>query len=206
MLSSRFLSSPFAAAFALVGGLLLTACPTGDVGAPCNHGTVEPPSSQLVTFPALSCSDLLCVYGEAPTIPEIGCKIDSDCNQAGGAGNIFECELPPGGGSGSCQLSLQYVLERSMCSKTCTSDDDCNNTSLSNRPSVDDDETACATGFKCTVLQRLGQFCCKKLCVCQDDLPALDELEQACIEPTGEAWQNCNQPKDMMTTTGIPSP
>src|SRR5688572_33249047 len=64
MPSFRVSSTPFAAALLLAGGLLLTACPQGDVGAPCNHGSVEPPSSKLVTFPALSCSDLLCVYGE----------------------------------------------------------------------------------------------------------------------------------------------
>jgi hypothetical protein len=175
----------------------LTACPQGDVGAPCNHGTVEAPSSKLVTFPALSCSDLLCVYGEEKTIPDAMCTADTDCNLASGGdgANIFECE------NGQCQLSLSYVLERSMCSKTCASDDECNNTSLSNRPAVDDDETACATGFKCTVLQRLGQFCCDKLCVCQDDLPALDELEQDCTPLTGDAWKDCNE-ADAGTSTG----
>jgi hypothetical protein len=213
MLSSRtffssFVATPFAAAFVLAGGLLLTGCPQGDVGAPCNHGSVEAPSSKLVTFPALSCSDLLCVYGEEKTIPEGVCEVDTDCNlMSGGDGaNIFECEIPEGAEAGECRLSLTYVLERSMCSKTCATDDDCNNTTLSNRPTVDDDETACATGFKCTVLQRLGQFCCDKLCVCQDDLPALDELEQDCIPMTGQAWKDCNEEEEPMTTTGTTGP
>jgi hypothetical protein len=213
MLSSRtffssFVATPFAAAFVLASGLLLTGCPQGDVGAPCNHGSVEAPSSKLVTFPALSCSDLLCVYGEEKTIPEGVCEVDTDCNlMSGGDGaNIFECEIPEGAEAGECRLSLTYVLERSMCSKTCATDDDCNNTTLSNRPTVDDDETACATGFKCTVLQRLGQFCCDKLCVCQDDLPALDELEQDCIPMTGQAWQDCNEEEEPMTTTGTTGP
>lgn len=196
----------FATAFLLASGLLLTACPQGDVGAPCNHGSVEPPASKLVTFPALSCSDLLCVYGEDQTIPNTGCESDPECNMASGGNgaNIFECELPEGGGPGECRLSLQYVLERSMCSKTCASDEDCNNTKLSNRPTVDDDETNCATGFKCTVLQRLGQFCCDKLCVCQDDLPALDELEQDCVPQTGEAWIECNANEPAGTTGTMP--
>ena len=132
---TRVKSSFFAAAALLAGGLLLTACPQGDVGAPCNHGTVEPPSSKLVTFPALSCSDLLCVYGEEQTVPETPCGSDQECNSQGGGGDIFECV------NNSCRLSLDYVLERSMCSKTCSTDDDCNNTSLNNRPTVDDDET-----------------------------------------------------------------
>src|SRR5690349_20687408 len=142
MPSSRIISTPFAALFVLAGELLLTACPQGDVGAPCNHGTVEPPSSKLVTFPALSCDDLLCVYGEEQTIPDAGCEQDIDCNVASGGNgaDIFGCQ------DSKCRLSLSYVLERSMCSKTCSSDDDCNNTSLSNRPTVDDDETSCASG------------------------------------------------------------
>lgn len=206
MLSSRVSSTPFAAALLLLGGVLLTGCPQGDVGAPCNHGTVEPPPSKLVTFPALSCSDLLCVYGEEQTIPEVegGCDDDLDCNVASGGdgANIFECEIPEGETVGQCRLSLQYVLERSMCSKTCATDADCNNSSLNNRPAVDDDETACATGFKCTVLQQLGQFCCDKLCVCQDDLPALDQLEQDCVPNTGAAWIDCNQAEQEGTTAG----
>jgi hypothetical protein len=108
MLSSRTFFHPFAAAFLVASGLLLTACPQGDVGAPCNHGTVEAPPSKLVTFPALSCSDLLCVYGEEKTIPDTGCMNDLDCNAASGGdgANIFECELPDDGGLGECRLSL----------------------------------------------------------------------------------------------------
>jgi hypothetical protein len=188
----------FIAAFLLTTGLLLTGCPQGDVGAPCNHGTVEAPSSKLVTFPALSCSDLLCVYGEEKTIPEVGCDDDAGCNAAAGE-QIFECV------NNSCRLSLDYVLERSMCSKTCSSDEDCNNSTLSNRPTVDDDETACATGFSCTVLQRLGQFCCQKLCVCNDDLDTLDDLQEDCEPNVGDAWLECYGPgsmNDPMTTGG----
>jgi hypothetical protein len=187
---SRIHSNLFAAASILVGGLLLTACPQGDVGAPCNHGSVEPPTSELVTFPALSCSDLLCVYGEAQTVPPDPCDTDLDCNSAAGTSEmVFECV------NASCRLSLDYVLERSMCSKTCETNDDCNNTSLSNRPTVDDDETACELGFSCTVLQGLGQFCCQKLCVCNDDLPALDELIEDCEPNIGEAWLDCYGPE-----------
>jgi hypothetical protein len=187
---SRIHFNVFAAASLLAGGLLLTACPQGDVGAPCNHGSVEPPSSELVTFPALSCSDLLCVYGEHQTVPPDTCETDLDCNSAAGTTeNVFECV------SSSCRLSLDYVLERSMCSKTCSTNDDCKNSSLSNRPTVDDDETACETGFTCTVLQGLGQFCCQKLCVCNDDLPALDELIEDCEPNVGDAWTDCYGPE-----------
>lgn len=202
MLINRVKSTLFAAAPLLAAGLLLTGCPQGDVGAPCNHGSVEAPSSKLVTFPALSCSDLLCVYGEEQTVPETACTTDDECNMsAGGDVQLFECVQPDPNASGSCKLSLDYVLERSMCSKTCSSDDDCNNTSLNNRPAVDDDETACNTGFSCTVLQKLGQFCCQRLCVCNDDLDTLDDLEEECEPNQGEAWLDCYG-DEAMTTAG----
>ena len=51
---------------------VLSACPKGDVGAPCNHGSVEPPESKLVTFPALSCNDLLCIYADEAKAPSGG--------------------------------------------------------------------------------------------------------------------------------------
>lgn len=187
MAMSRMQSNLLAAISLLAGGLLISACQQGDVGAPCNHGSTEPPSSQLVTFPALSCSDLLCVYGEDQTVPEdTVCSEDIDCNSAAGTTElVFECV------NSACRLSLDYVLERSMCSKTCDSAEDCNNTSLNNRPAVDDDETACQTGFECSVLQGLGQFCCQKLCVCKDDLGTMDELIADCEPGIGQAWLGC---------------
>ncbi len=191
MLMTRVKSTLFATAMLLTGGLTMFGCQQGDVGAPCNHGTVDPPSSKLVTFPALSCSDLLCVYGEEQTVPETACDSDADCNQsAGGDARVFEC-TNPGEDNSACRLSLDYVLERSMCSKTCSSDDDCNNTALNNRPTVDDDETSCEGGFSCTVLQRLGQFCCQQLCVCRDDLDTLLDLEEQCEPNVGDAWKDC---------------
>ena len=151
--------------------------PTRRRGAPCNHGTVEPPSTKLVTFPALSCNDLLCIYGEEQPIPPEPCGQDVDCNMPGE--NTFVCEIDDEG-IGACRLSLEYVLARSMCSKSCSSDADCNNEGLTNRPTVDDEETACEAGFSCTVLQELGEFCCEKLCVCKDELPDLQDLVDDC--------------------------
>lgn len=177
----------------LLGGLLLQACQQGDVGAPCNHGSVDAPTSKLVTFPALSCSDLLCVYGEEQTVPPDTCSDNADCNSAAGTTeNVFECVIT--NDVGACRLSLDYVLQRSMCSKTCDVDDDCNNGSLSNRPTVDDDETACELGFSCAVLQSLGQFCCEKLCVCNDDLDTVTNLAEDCEPNIGAAWLACYGP------------
>jgi hypothetical protein len=76
-----------------------------------------------------------------------------------------------------------------MCSKRCDSDSDCKNNGVLDKNVVEDGDTTCSNGFKCVVLQELGQFCCEKLCVCDDDLPNTGDLEQRCLDidpATGE--------------------
>lgn len=179
MLPARAKLSLATAGKALVAlaALTLTGCPNGDVGAPCNHGTVNPPSSFLVTFPALSCNDLLCIYGEVKSEPTevTNCTSDAECNTGNPGQTIFTCTE-----NGRCELSIDYVLERSMCSKRCSSDADCNNDGAFNKPAVPEDETACESEFKCVVLQELDSFCCEKLCVCNDDLPDTMALQTRC--------------------------
>ncbi len=160
----------------------LSACPKGDVGAPCDHGRVQPPESKLVTFPALSCDELLCVYADETEPPAGNCSPGLDgnalCNEADPMQNRFECVAQ--GDSGTCRLRNQYVLERSMCSKKCSSDADCQSAGITQQVVVDD--TACQSGFTCARIQTLGEFCCEKLCVCNDDLntAVAEEIEAAC--------------------------
>lgn len=49
---------------------------------------------------------------------------------------------------------------RNTCTAECGSDDDC------------DAETKdyCSSGFVCAVATQVGSFCCKKFCICKDDL------------------------------------
>lgn len=49
---------------------------------------------------------------------------------------------------------------RNTCTAQCESNDDC------------DAETTdyCSSGFVCAVATQVGSFCCKKFCVCKDDL------------------------------------
>lgn len=163
----------------LLGAILLvplmTACPKGDVGAPCNHGNVDPPESKVVTFPALSCNDLLCIYADDKKAPGDGCKSDDDCNKAEPSKQRFTCNS-----SGSCKLSSTYVLERSMCSRTCETDADCEDGGIGKKVLAKD--TACLLGFACVQIQKLGEFCCEKLCVCNDDLSAgtVEDLKKEC--------------------------
>ena len=161
----------------------LTGCPRGDVGGPCNHGRLDPPKSKLVTFPALSCNDLLCVYADQAEAPSGNCSSDAECNPAGDASNKFECV------NSSCRLRISYVLDRSMCSKKCSSNADCADGGITQRNLAS--ETKCNTGFECTRIQGLGKFCCEKLCVCKDDLTFQDELNLQCDR--GEAEGCCDQ-------------
>lgn len=156
--------------------LSFTGCRKGDVGAPCNHGQVEPPESKLVTFPALACNDLLCVYADEDEASAEPCDENIDCDVSGEG--KFECVLPADGGSGTCKLRVDYVLERSMCSKKCSSDEDCRDGGPTQKVVVDD--TTCQRGFKCARIQTLGKFCCEKLCVCEDDLGVTQDIDQEC--------------------------
>jgi len=161
---------------------LLAACPKGDVGAPCNHGDVDPPADKVVTFPALSCNDLLCIYADEKDPPTAPCTDHAQCNAASDDGKSrFQCV------EGKCELASQFVLERSMCSKTCGSDDDCKDGGIGKQVLAKD--TSCSAGFSCVQLQTLGELCCQKLCVCNDDLSAgaVESIATECAKfPTDE--------------------
>lgn len=169
-----FLRTAATALGALLLVPFLSACPKGDVGAPCNHGDVEPPDSKVVTFPALSCNDLICVYADEQQPPPDPCTMDADCNASDPEKARFACE------DGACKLASKYVLERSMCSKTCGSDADCEDGGLGKKVQAEDSN--CAGGFSCVQIQKLGEFCCQKLCVCKDDLSqgTVDQLATEC--------------------------
>jgi hypothetical protein len=177
---------------------LVLGCPRGDVGAPCNHGDVEPPESKLVTFPALSCDDLLCVYADETPTPDDSCDEDNDCN-VDPAIQRFECIES----NNTCRLRIQYVLDRSMCSKKCASDDDCKDGGIGKKNLSEN--TSCNSGFVCARIQSLGEFCCQKLCVCEDDFaPATAaELDMEC--GSGQQEGCCRPPGGVMDPTFVPS-
>lgn len=146
--------------------LALAGCPHSDVGSPCNHGADFIPQSQTITFPALACNDLLCVYAEDTEPPAEPCGSDEDCNAVSGE-STFVCA------EGRCELDQRHVMERSMCSQQCDADADCEG---------GDPDSACRSGFTCARIQALGDHCCEKLCVCLDDLDtaAATVLEAEC--------------------------
>ncbi|MEZ4454664.1 MAG: hypothetical protein R3B09_34755 [Nannocystaceae bacterium] len=174
---------------------VLSACPKGDVGAPCNHGSVEPPESKLVTFPALSCNDLLCIYADEAKAPSGVCSDDAFCNAASTDQPRFACV------GGKCQLSLTYVLTRSMCSKRCESDDDCKDGGPTEK--VLSKDTSCSGSFKCVIIQELGEFCCERLCVCEDDIAeaTVDMLATNCENGTIVCESDMGTTSTTTTTT-----
>jgi hypothetical protein len=155
---------------------LLPACVQRDVGAPCNHGGIDAPQEPVITFPALACDELMCVYAESVDPPVDPCETEADCNVDGDT--RFDCV------ENRCALGLDHVLARSMCSRSCRSDADCQD---------GDAGSACATGFSCTPLLSLGERCCEKVCACNDDLAvaSLEELEQDCA--AGDAPGCCDR-------------
>jgi hypothetical protein len=176
-LLSRLSSKRITVGLGAAALLLSLSCGGGDVGAPCNHGQVTPPESKLVTFPALACDDLLCVYADDAEAPSNDCSDNFDCDETGEG--KFECVISEAGSNvGSCKLRVDYVLQRSMCSKKCNSDADCRDGGITQQVVVDD--TTCEGGFKCARIQTLGKFCCEKLCVCDDDLGQTGPIDQAC--------------------------
>lgn len=172
--------------------MLSVGCRKGDVGAPCNHGQIEPPESRLVTFPALACNDLLCVYADEDEAPADPCTSNTDCDIGGGG--KFECIVNAESNVGACRLRVDYVLERSMCSRRCTSDDDCRDGGIGQKVVVDD--TTCERGFRCARIQTLGTFCCQKLCVCEDDLGVTADIDEKCSNGTQEGCCDGETPSE----------
>ena len=160
-----------------VVSLCALGCGATDVGAPCNHGQIDAPTTPTVTFPALACDQLVCVYADDDEPPEDPCETHADCNPVG-SGDRFRCE------SGACVVASTWVLGRSMCSQTCESDADC---------AGGDPATACESGFACARIQSVGEFCCEKLCVCRDDLDVAGAAMRDELCESGEMTGCCDE-------------
>lgn len=141
--------------------VLVTApgCNRGDVGAPCDHGSTTPPQSLTVSFPAMSCNELVCLYGDERKPTVVDCKTHKDCN----APDRFECNDV----TKTCQLKTDYVLRNSMCSRPCSSAADCETQGFRR---FAHEPTNCEGGFACRIVQSKGSLCCQPLCVCKDYL------------------------------------
>jgi hypothetical protein len=59
---------------------------------------------------------------------------------------------------------------KSYCSTECSTNDDCGDGELRDKGVAGDKR--CQGGFVCGVAAVIGEFCCKKLCICKDFLPS----------------------------------
>lgn len=148
--------------------LIGSACSRSDVGAPCDHGSVNPPQSLTVSFPATSCNELICIYGDQRSPSVNSCKDSDDCNSGVMGEALYECK------NKRCQVLPSVYLKNSMCSRRCKTDDDCKRSGLWNYQYRG---TTCQKGFACRRLQSRGSLCCANLCVCKDQVEAEEEIE-----------------------------
>jgi hypothetical protein len=78
----------------------------------------------------------------------------------------------------------------SLCTADCSSDDDCADAELrsSSNPA------GCKGGFACKVAETVGDFCCRRLCVCKDFIgatPAGGYPTPTVCDPTAANKANC---------------
>jgi hypothetical protein len=77
----------------------------------------------------------------------------------------------------------------SLCTADCSSDDDCSEGEIRN--TSDTSDARCQKGFICKVAETVGDFCCRKLCVCKDFLNNFDTTVPAVCQPTPLNKMNC---------------
>jgi len=95
-------------------------------------------------------------------------SVDPDAGTSGGSTATLDVglECP----SRICMLPAREAffadtpLTTSLCTADCSSDDDCADGELrsSSNPA------GCKGGFACKVAETVGDFCCRRLCVCKD--------------------------------------
>jgi hypothetical protein len=56
------------------------------------------------------------------------------------------------------------------CSAECETNDDCSEGEVRSKPERAGGDKRCQGGFVCGVASIIGEFCCKKLCICRDFL------------------------------------
>jgi len=79
------------------------------------------------------------------------------------------------------------AFTRSTCTAQCETDSDCANAVLSDPGSDKRDPLLCPTHYKCTVVNTVGSYKCKKFCVCHDDLVCgmTSDADGGAITPAG---------------------
>jgi hypothetical protein len=121
-----------------------------------------------------------------------GPRIGNPCNLAtpddGGASATATgtvTTINPGAPECASRLCLMPGAEKptntgALCTAECVSADDCANAQASGATG----DRLCRSGFACMVMTTVGDFCCRKLCVCKDFVavpPSGPETPLACL-------------------------
>jgi hypothetical protein len=89
-----------------------------------------------------------------------------------------------------CHSRLCFLNEsplRSVCTTSCETDDDCAGGVIDPAGA---DKGYCGSKFVCAIATVAGPFCCKRLCVCKEDLQKgvnLDDNGQVTVPPSCRA-------------------
>jgi len=98
-----------------------------------------------------------------------GLSVDPDAGTSSGTTATLDVALECP--SRICILPAQEsgpVNTTSLCTADCSSDDDCSDGERRNLS--DPGDFRCKGGFVCKVAETVGDFCCRRLCVCTDFL------------------------------------
>ncbi len=100
-----------------------------------------------------------------------GFSVDSDAGTTTGTTATLDVALECP--SRICILPAQEAAPKSppttsLCTADCSSDDDCSD--AERRNTGDTSDQRCVGGFVCKVAETVGDFCCRRLCICTDFL------------------------------------
>jgi hypothetical protein len=122
----------------------------------------------------------------------IGRKCDLAVTGAGGAmGGTESATINSQAVECPTRICLQAAQEQptnvgALCTAECGSDDDCAEAQTGAAP-------LCPSGFKCAIPTTVGDFCCKKMCVCKDFLVIPQgglKIPPICMPGTGSTCKN----------------
>jgi hypothetical protein len=77
-----------------------------------------------------------------------------------------------------------------LCTDGCSSDDDCEDGETSSS-----DPKRCRSGFVCTVPTTVGDFCCRRLCVCKDQVDTSTDAYKQTPEVCKSGQSTCRNVK-----------
>jgi hypothetical protein len=154
--------------------------------------------SRLLRFNSLGLLVVAMVMGSACENKHVGrpcgLSVDPGAGGASGAGTVSTLDVALECPSRICLLPARQganstPLTTSLCTADCSSDDDCADGEIRN--TSDPSDTRCEHGFVCKVAETVGDFCCRRLCVCKDFLNSADTSTPEVCKPTADNRANC---------------